>query len=159
VGRQSKIALAWLEQQQKLREFFEDSSMQIRHAYNSYKEVIAEDGNTVDGYVEYKGILFLFQSYGCYWHGCSQCNVQSVEHPHFHAPHSRVLEGTLAKKQNLCNAYVRSGRKWQLHTAWEHEYEPALAFQGYDLHMMTDIMGDRETLCERVSAPDPCGSR
>jgi hypothetical protein len=36
VGRQSKIALAWLlEQQQMLREFFEDNSIQIRHAFNS----------------------------------------------------------------------------------------------------------------------------
>jgi hypothetical protein len=81
VGRQSKIALSWLlEQQDKLREFFEDNSIQIRHAFNSYKEVIAEDGNRVDGYVEF-------------------------------------------------------------HTAWEHEYKPSLRLQGYDLNMMTDIMG------------------
>jgi hypothetical protein len=42
-----------------LREFFEDNLIQIRHAFNSYKEVIAEDGNRVDGYVEYNGIIFL----------------------------------------------------------------------------------------------------
>jgi hypothetical protein len=36
-SRQSKIALAWLlEQQQRLREFFNDGRIQIRHAFNSY---------------------------------------------------------------------------------------------------------------------------
>jgi hypothetical protein len=77
VGRQSKIALSWLlEQQRKLREFFEDNSIQIRHAYNSYKEVIAEDGNRVDAYVEYNGVIFFFQFYGCYGHGAVSVTIR-----------------------------------------------------------------------------------
>jgi hypothetical protein len=53
-------ALAWLlEQQQRLREFFNDGRIQIRHAFNSYTEFIAEDGHRVDGYVEYEGTLVL----------------------------------------------------------------------------------------------------
>jgi hypothetical protein len=55
-------------------------SIQIRHAFNSYKEAIAEDGNRVDGYVEHNAAIFLFQFYFCY----CQCNDPDLEHPHFH---------------------------------------------------------------------------
>jgi hypothetical protein len=41
--RQSKVALAWLlEQQEELREWFQDGSICIQHAFNSYSEVIAD---------------------------------------------------------------------------------------------------------------------
>jgi G:T-mismatch repair DNA endonuclease (very short patch repair protein) len=92
--------------------------------------VIAEDGHRMDGYVEYGGVIFLFQLYGCYWHGCSQCNDPTAEHPHFYVPHSRVREATERKGVGLCDAYKRLGRKWQLHTVWEHEYKPSLRLQG-----------------------------
>jgi hypothetical protein len=144
-SRQSKIALSWiLEKQHMLRDFFNHGSIHIRHAFNHYTEFIAEDGHKVDGYAEYDGIQFLFQFYGCYWHGCTTCNNPEDEHPHFKIPYRRVYEQTLKQEELLTLAYERSGKKWQLHTIWEHEYTMGPFFQGYDLPTLSDVMGDRD---------------
>jgi hypothetical protein len=144
-SRQSKIALAWLlEQQQKLREIFNDSRIQIRHAFNSYTEFIAEDSHRVDGYVEYEGILLIYQFYGCYWHGYTTCHDPAAEHSHFKQPYSRAYEQTLKQEELLYRTYERSGKKYQIHTVWEHEYTMAVDRGGYDLEVLSNIMGDRD---------------
>jgi hypothetical protein len=111
-SRQSKIALAWLlDKQDMLQGFFNDNRIQIRHAFNNYSEYIAEDGHRVDGHVEYEGIHFIFQFYGCYWHECTSCNDPDAEHPHFKIPFRRVYEQTNKQEELLTLAYERTGEK------------------------------------------------
>jgi hypothetical protein len=127
-----------------LRNFFNDRRIAIRHAFNHYSEFIAEDGHEVDGYAEYEGIQFIFQFYGCYWHGCTACHDPEEPHPHFKMPYRRVYEQTLKQEELLTLAYERSGKKRQLHTIWEHEYTMAPLFNELDLHTLSDVMGDRD---------------
>jgi hypothetical protein len=138
-NRQSKSALAWLlEQQDKLQELFNDNRIQIRRAFNSYTEFIAEDGHKVDGFVEYEEIQFI-------WHGCTTCYDPGAEHPHFERRYKRVYQQTQAQEELLTLTYERSGKKWQLHTIWEHEYTMVQDRKGFDLQIMSNIMGDRDT--------------
>jgi hypothetical protein len=104
-GRQSKVALAWLlEKQEQLREWFQDGSICIRHAFNSDSEMIAEDGNRIDCHAEHDGISFLYQFYGCYWHGCTKCYDPDAMHLHFQQPYSRVYAQTQKKEADLVSS-------------------------------------------------------
>jgi hypothetical protein len=47
--------------------------------------------------------------------------------------------------------YNRSGRNWQLHRVWEHEYKPSISFNGYDLTTLADIMGTEMCFSEAMS--------
>lgn len=83
--RQSKVAMEWLafEQQRKRRELNAPDFTIITAYNNAGREAVISVGigkpyKKVDGYCEYGGQKYVFEFYGCYWHGCPKCNRDKI---------------------------------------------------------------------------------
>ena len=115
----SKISISWLEYMSKTL------GIPIQHIGNSEKKYYCTNTKRfLDGF----GHDYVFQFYGCYYHGCPKCTNATDIHPHKHVPYGLLCEQTLTKSAELKKYY----RPHNVFEIWECDWKQQYELTQYD---------------------------